>query len=107
MHFSRTLLNLVALTIALSCSGQAFANQAATPATPPAEAVVAPSECLTPDVVVGNILSGVPDAEIKELRQGPPPAIVFTSPSMPTDFVVEFNENGCRINSYAVTKINT
>lgn len=98
-------LTLTSLTFLLAPHTGAFANQATTlPPTTETPAVEAPT-CLEPDVVMGDVLTGVPDASIKEISKGPPYSITFTSPSMPTDYVVEFDENNCAVRGYTISEI--
>lgn len=104
MHFSRTLINAVVLTIALAAPTQAFANLATTPATPPVEAPVGAVECATVDVVTQEILASVPDADILSISPEPPYIVVYTSPSMPTDLAAYFDANGCLVSAMEVTK---
>ena len=108
MRFSRTLASIVlALTIALGSSVGAFAVPSTPPTTPPTEAspdaTVAP--CVAPDTVVDNILSAIPDSDIKSITTEPPYTITFTSPSMPTDYVVVFDENGCAVSAHEIGKV--
>lgn len=70
-----------------------------------AQTAVPDVPCLTPDVVVGNIIAQVPDADIKSISKEPPYTIVFTSPSMPTDYAVDFDVKGCAINEHEVAKV--
>lgn len=111
MRFSRTLASIaLALSFALGSSVGAFAVPSTTPTTPPTEAspdaTVGPTEvCITPDVVVGDIISTVPGADIKSVSNTPPYVIVFTSPQMSMDYQVTFDENGCFIEGHEISKV--
>ena len=98
---------VLALIIALGGPTGVFAVPSTTPTSPPAEAspdaTVAP--CATPDTVVDSILSAIPDADIKSITTEPPYTITFTSPSMPTDYVVVFDENGCAVSAHEIGKV--
>lgn len=82
----------------------AFAATSTPSTTPPAEASPE-ATCVKPDVVVANVMAGVPDADIKSISKEPPYIIVFTSPSMSTDYVVEFDANNCAVSAYDVSKV--
>jgi len=119
MHLLSTLVKALALTIAVSYSGQAFANQATTPATPSVEAPVAspthPNSpllgyegvgCVYPDAYVGFLISAHPEADIVSLSSEPPLVIVFTEPNIAQDLRVEFDENNCLAGESLVSKVN-
>jgi hypothetical protein len=82
----------------------ALAVATAPTATPPAEATPPALECVTPDVVVGDIIRAIPDADIKEMAKEPPMYIIFTSPSKSNDFKVYFDENNCLVNAEEIPK---
>lgn len=104
MRLPSLLTNLLALTIVLGSSMGALAVPSTPPTTPPAEASPE-ATCLTPDIVVEQVITGVPDADIKSVSKEPPYSITFTSPSMSTDYVVEFDENNCAVKQYSISKV--
>lgn len=103
MRFS-SLIKIVALSFALGAPTWALAVPSTPPTTPPAEASPE-ATCLTPDIVVEQVITGVPDADIKSVSKEPPYSITFTSPSMSTDYVVEFDENNCAVKQYSISKV--
>lgn len=52
-------------------------------------------ECLTPDLVLKEIMTTVPDAVLVKVSEEPPFYMEFSSPSMPTNLQVYFDENFC------------
>lgn len=108
MRFSRTLASIVlALTIALGGPTGAFAVPSTPPTTPPAEASpdATVADCITIEQAVDIILQAVPDAEIKEVSKEPPFTILFSSPTRPTDLLMEFDVNGCVVSADEVGKV--
>ena len=52
-------------------------------------------ECLTPDLVLKEIMTTVPDAVLVKVSEEPPFYMEFSSPTMPTNLQVYFDENFC------------
>lgn len=52
-------------------------------------------ECLTPDLVLKEILTAVPDVVLVKVSEEPPFYMEFSSPTMPTNLQVYFDENFC------------
>ena len=108
MRFSRTLASIaLALTIALGSSVGAFAVPSTPPTTPPTEASpdATVADCITIEQAVDIILEAVPDAEIKAVSEEPPFTILFSSPTRPTDLLMEFDMNGCVVSANEVGKV--
>jgi hypothetical protein len=109
MRFSRTLVSIaLALTIALGGPTGAFAVPSTPPTSPPAEASpdATMGACITIEQALDIILEAVPDAEVKDVSKEPPFTILFSSPTRPTDLLMEFDMNGCVVSANEVAKVN-
>ena len=58
-------------------------------------APVIAQEYLTPDLVLKEIMTTVPDAVLVKVSEEPPFYMEFSSPTMPTNLQVYFDENFC------------
>ena len=56
---------------------------------------VVAQECLTPDLVLKEIMTTVPDAVLVKVSEEPSFYMEFSSPTMPTNLQVYFDENFC------------
>lgn len=111
MRFS-SLIKIVIISFALGCAVPALAASSTPSTTPSAEgspdSTVGPTEaCITPDVVVGEIINSVPGADIKSVSSSPPYVIVFTSPQMTMDYQVSFDEDNCFIEGHEISKVQS
>ena len=52
-------------------------------------------DCITPDLVLKEIMTTVPDAVLVKVSEEPPFYMEFSSPTMPTNLQVYFDENFC------------
>ncbi len=68
--------------------------------------VLAQEVCVTPEIADQNIRTGVPDAEIVDTNPGEF-TITYGAPSMPTNYQLHFDKNGCLDGAVEVSKVQS